>query len=48
MFHIGVVELGLTCGLLLLVLIVPVMVGRFYARLDQRLKKIEKDINNRK
>jgi len=48
MFRIGVVELALTCGLLLLVLVIPVMVTRFYARLDQRLKNIEKKIDQKK
>ena len=48
MFRIGVVELALTCGLLLLVLVIPVMVTRFYARLDKRLKNIEKMIDKKK
>ena len=48
MFRIGVVELALTCGLLLLVLVIPVMVTRFYTRLDQRLKNIEKKIDQKK
>ena len=48
MFRIGVVELALTCGLLLLVLVIPVMVTRFYARLDKRLKNIEKKIDKKK
>ena len=48
MFRIGVLELTLTCGLLLLVLVIPWMVTRFYIRLDKRLKNIEKKIDKKK
>ncbi len=48
MFHIGVVELGLTCSILFLVLVVPVIVSRSYTRLDKRLKNIEKKIDKKK
>jgi len=47
-FRIGVLELTLTCGLLLLVLVIPWMVTRFYIRLDKRLKNIEKKIDKKK
>jgi hypothetical protein len=47
MFRIGVLEMGLTCGLILLILVVPVMVSRSYARLDKRLKNIEKKIDKK-
>ncbi len=43
MFYISVLELTLTCGLILLVLIIPLMVKRFYASMDKRLKNIEKN-----
>jgi len=46
-FRIGLVELTLTCGLLLLVLVIPWMVTRFYVRLDKRLKNIEKKIDKK-
>ena len=48
MIRIGVLELGLTCGLLLLVFVIPLMVARFYARVDKRLKNIEKKIDKTK
>jgi len=48
MFRIGVLELTLTCGMLLLVLVIPWMVTRFYIRLDKRLKNIEKKIDKKK
>lgn len=48
MFHISVVELGFTCGIILLVLVVPVMLKRFYVQMDKRLKNIEKKIEKKK
>jgi Na+/melibiose symporter-like transporter len=48
MFHISVVELAFTCGVILLLLVVPVMLKRFYAQMDKRLKNIEKKIEKKK
>ena len=48
MFRIGVLELTLTCGLFLLVLVIPWMITSFYKRVDQRLKHIEKKIDKKK
>ncbi len=48
MFRIGVLELTLTCGLILLAIGIPLMFARFYARLDKRLKDIEKKIDKTK
>ncbi len=48
MFRIGVLELVLTCGLLLLVLIIPLIVSGFYVRVDKRLKNIENKIDKKK
>ncbi len=48
MFHVSVLELTLTCGLILLVLVIPIMIKRFYARVDKRLKNIEKKIDKKK
>jgi len=47
MFHISVAELALTCGIILLLLILPVMWKRFYADMDKRLKNIEKKIEKK-
>ena len=47
MFHIGIVELALTCGIFLLVIIVPAIVVIFYKRIDQRLKNIEKRVEGK-
>ena len=48
MFHISVVELVFTCGVILLVLVVPVILRRFYTQMDKRLKNIEKNIDKKK
>lgn len=41
MFRIGVIELGITCGLIALAIIIPLIVTRGYARLSKRLRDIE-------
>ncbi|MEW6404100.1 MAG: hypothetical protein AB1649_20075 [Chloroflexota bacterium] len=48
MFHISVTELALVCGVLLLFIIVPVIVARSQARINQRLKNIEKRLDKKK
>jgi hypothetical protein len=48
MFHISLVELTVSCGIILLLLVVPVMLRRFYLDVDKRLKNIEKKIQNNK
>jgi hypothetical protein len=42
MFYISVLELTLTCGLVLLVLVIPLMVKRYYRSMAKRPKNIEK------
>ena len=48
MFHISVVELVFTCGVILLILVVPLMLKRFYTQMDKRLKNIENKIDKKK
>jgi hypothetical protein len=48
MFHISVLELAFTCGLILLVLVVPVILRRLYVQMDKRLKNIEKKLDKKK
>ncbi|MBI5966136.1 MAG: hypothetical protein HY863_21860 [Chloroflexi bacterium] len=48
MFHISVVELVFTCGVILLILVVPLMLKRFYTQMDKRLKNIEKKVDKKK
>lgn len=48
MFRIGVLELGLTCALVALAIVIPLIVTRGYARLNKRLKKIEDNLTKKK
>ena len=48
MFRIGVLELGLTCALVALAVVIPLIVTRGYARLNKRLKKIEDNLTKKK
>jgi hypothetical protein len=48
MFHISVVELAFTCGVILLLLVAPVLWKRFYMQMDKRLKDIEKEVKKKK
>jgi hypothetical protein len=47
MFHISVAELALTCGVILLIFILPILWKRFYSDMDRRLKNIEKKIEKK-
>jgi len=47
MFHISVSELALTCGVILLIFILPIMWRRFSADMDKRLKNIERKIEKK-
>lgn len=47
MFRIGIVELALTCVIILLAFIVPVIVTRFSKRIDARLKHIEERLDKK-
>jgi hypothetical protein len=48
MFRIGVLELGLTCALVALAIVIPLIVTRGYARLNKRLKSIENNLAKKK
>lgn len=48
MFRIGIIELGITCGLIALAIIVPLIVTRGYASLNRRLKDIENKISKKR
>ena len=47
MFRIGIFELALTCGLVLLLIIVPLIVARYSSRINRRLKNIEKRLDEK-
>ncbi|MBK8781362.1 MAG: hypothetical protein IPO22_06080 [Anaerolineales bacterium] len=48
MFRISSLELALTCGLIVLVFFVPVLISRWYAQINKRLNRIEKKIDKQK
>ncbi|MBI5943342.1 MAG: hypothetical protein HY864_03160 [Chloroflexi bacterium] len=48
MVRISVMELGLTCGLLFLVIVIPLMVSRYHAQMNRRLKDIENRLKKKK
>ena len=48
MFRISTLELALTCGLIVLVFFVPVIISRWYAQINKRLNQIEKKIDKKK
>jgi hypothetical protein len=47
MFRIGIFELALTCGLVILVVIIPLIVVRYSSQTDRRLKNIEKQLDKK-
>jgi hypothetical protein len=48
MFRIGVLEIALTCGVGLLILVIPLIVSSFAARINRRLDKIEHELKEKK
>ncbi len=48
MFYISTLELTLTCLLIALVFVIPVVIRRAYAKIDKRLKKVEKKLEEAK
>lgn len=48
MFRIGILELGLTCALIALAIVIPLIVTRGYARLNRRLKNLENNLTKKK
>ncbi len=48
MFRISSLELALTCGLIVLVFIVPMLISRWYSQINKRLNQIEKKIDKKK
>jgi len=48
MFRIGLLESGITCAIVALILLVPLIISRSYARLNKRLKDIENKLDKKK
>jgi len=47
MLRISFLELGITCGLIALVIIIPIVIKRGYASINKRLKKIEDEVSKK-
>lgn len=48
MIHISVIELGVACGLFLLVILIPLIIKRGYGRLNKRVQKIEEALEKKR
>jgi len=48
MFRIGILEASITCTLIALAIIIPLVVTRGHARLNKRLKSIENKLEKKK
>lgn len=48
MFRIGIIELGVTCGIIALAILLPIVIARGYAEMNKRLKKIEDEMGRKK
>jgi hypothetical protein len=48
MFYISTLELTLTCALIALLFVVPVIVKRMYVKMDNRIKELEQKIKKKK
>lgn len=47
MIHISVIELGVACGLVVLIFLIPLIVKRSYTRLNKRMKVIEDKLSKK-
>jgi hypothetical protein len=47
MFRIGIIELGVTCALIALAIVIPLLVTRGYAKLNKRIKNIEERVSKK-
>jgi hypothetical protein len=48
MFRISIFELGITCAIMALAIVIPLIISRGYSRLNKRLKNIENKIEKKK
>ncbi len=48
MFRIGILEAGITCAIIALAIIIPIVIARGYSHLNKRLKNIENKIEKKK
>jgi hypothetical protein len=47
MIRIGILEFGITCALVALAIVIPLIITRGYARLNDRLKRLEDRLKNK-
>lgn len=47
MLRISLLELGVTCGLMALVVVIPIVIKRGYAAIHKRLEKIEEEVSKK-
>ncbi len=47
MFRIGIIELGVTCALIALAIVIPLLVTRGYTKLNKRIKNIEERVSKK-
>lgn len=48
MFRIGIFELGITCALISLAIVIPLLITRGYARLNKRINKLEDKVSKKR
>jgi len=48
MFRIGVIELGITCALIALAIVIPLIIKSGYAQLNKRIKGLEDKLTKKK
>ncbi|GAB1471888.1 hypothetical protein MASR2M66_27660 [Chloroflexota bacterium] len=48
MFRIGIIELGVTCAIIALAIIIPLIITRGYSQLNRRLKNLEEKMEKKK
>lgn len=48
MFRISIIELGFTCALISLAIVIPLLFTRGYAKLNKRIKKIEYKVSKKR
>ena len=48
MFRIGIIEFGVTCALIALAFVIPVIIARGYTQLNKRLKSLEDKVAKKK
>ena len=48
MFRVSILEIAVACGVIVLIILVPLIVARGYARIHQRLNELEHKLQKKK